>query len=86
MVRLFVGGCETHVSGRDLDEMDMLWRPRIAAEFHDVSSQTGRIKTTKKEVSVDYEEASAQRIALSMSSRSYSGLTIHEQDHRKRNK
>jgi len=28
--------------------LDMFWWPRIVAEFHDVSSQTPRIKTSKK--------------------------------------
>jgi hypothetical protein len=39
-----------------------------------------------KGVFVDYEEASAWRFALSMSSGSYSGLAIQELVHRKRNK
>ena len=58
--------------------VDMLWWPRIAAEFHGVSSQIGRISTTKKGVSCASEEARACRTALSMSSGSYSGLAIHE--------
>jgi hypothetical protein len=66
--------------------VDMLWWLRIAAEFHGVSSQTGRIKTTKKGVFVDSEEASAWRTALSISSGSYSGLAIHEPVQRYRNK
>ena len=56
----------------------MLWWPRIAAEFHGVSSQTRRIRTTKKGVSSDYEEVRVWRTALSISSGSYSGLAIHE--------
>jgi hypothetical protein len=47
--------------------VEMLWWPRIEAEFHGVSSQTGRIKTTKKGVSDDSEEAKAWRTALSIS-------------------
>jgi hypothetical protein len=43
-----------------------------------VSSQTGRINATKKGVSGDSDESRAGRTALSMSSGSYSGLTIHE--------
>ena len=54
----------------------MLWWPRIAAEFHGVSSQIGRISTTKKGVYCASEEARACRTALSMSSGSYSGLAI----------
>ena len=56
----------------------MLWWPRIAAEFHGVSSHIGRINTTKKGVSCASEEARACRTALSMSSGSYCGLAIHE--------
>ena len=62
--------------------VDMLLWSRIAAEFHGVSSQIGRIKTTKKGVSSDSEEARAWRIALSISSGSYSGLAMHEPVHR----
>ena len=58
--------------------VDMLWWPRMAAEFHGVSSQTGRIKTAKKGLSCASEEARACRTVLSMSSGSYSGLAIHE--------
>jgi hypothetical protein len=60
----------------------MLWWPRIAAEFHGVSSQTGRIKTPRKGVSCESEEARACRTALSMSCGSYSWLAIHESDQR----
>jgi hypothetical protein len=63
--------------------INILWWWRIAAEFHGVSSQTGRIKTTKKGVSVGYEEASAWRAAFSMSSGLYSELAIQEPVHRK---
>ena len=62
----------------------MVWWPRIAAGFHGVSSHTGRVKTTKKGVFVNSEEANAWRAALSMSSGSYSGLAIREPFHRKR--
>jgi hypothetical protein len=58
--------------------IDMLWWPRIAAEFHGVYSQIGSIKTTRKGMSCFSEEARAWRTALSMSSGSYSGLVIHE--------
>ncbi len=58
--------------------VDMLWWPRTAAEFQGVSSQTGRIRTTKNGVSCASEEARACRTALSMSSSSYSGLARHE--------
>ncbi len=58
--------------------VDILWWPRIAAEFHGVSSKTRRIKTTRKGVSYDSEEDRAWRIALSISSGLYSGLAIHE--------
>ena len=58
--------------------VDMLWWPRIAAEFHGVSSQTRSIKTTRKGLSCDYEEERAWRTGLSISSGSYSGLAIHE--------
>ncbi len=56
----------------------MLWWPRIAAEFHGVSSQTGRIKTTEKGLFCDFEEERAWRTALSISSGSYFGLAMHE--------
>ncbi len=62
--------------------VDMLWWPRMAAEFHGVSSQTRRIKTAKKGVSCVSEEARACRTALSMSSGSCSGLAIHKPDQR----
>jgi hypothetical protein len=65
--------------------VDMLWRPRIAAEFHGVSSYTGRIKTAKKGMSCDSEEERAWRTALSIPSGSYSGLAIHEPIQRYRN-
>ncbi len=58
--------------------VDMLWWPRIAAEFHGVSSHIGRISTTKKGISCASEEARACKTTLSMSSGSYSGLAIHE--------
>jgi hypothetical protein len=61
---------------------DMLWWPRIAVEFHGVSFQTGRIKTTRNGVFVDYEEASAWRTALSMSSGSYLRMAIQDPIHR----
>jgi hypothetical protein len=64
---------------------DMLWWPRIAAELHGVSSQTGRIKTTRKRVSCDSEEERAWRTALGTSSGSYFGLAIHEPVQRYRN-
>ena len=57
---------------------DMLWWPRIAAEFHGVSSQIGSIKITRKGASCDSEEERPWRTALSISSCSYSGLAIHE--------
>ena len=62
LVGLFVCGNRPHVPRRDPDEGRMLWWPQIAAEFHGVSSQTGRIKTTKKGVSGDSEEAKAWSI------------------------
>jgi hypothetical protein len=65
--------------------VDMLWWPRIAAEFHGVSSQIRRIKTTRKGVFGDLKEASAWRNALSISSGSYSVLAIHEPVQRHRN-
>jgi hypothetical protein len=58
--------------------IDMLWWPRIAAEIHGVSSQTGRITTTRKGVACDSEEETAWGTALSITSGSYSGLAIHE--------
>jgi hypothetical protein len=64
--------------------LDMWW-PRIAAEFHGVSSQTGSIKTTRKGVSCDSEKERAWTTALSISSGSYSGLAIHEPVQRYRN-
>jgi hypothetical protein len=56
----------------------MMWWTRIASDFHGVYSQTGKIKTTRKGVSADFDEASTRRIALSIFSGSYSGLAIHE--------
>jgi len=58
----------------------------IAAEFHGVyvSSQNGSIMTTINGMSVHSDEASAWSTALSMSSRSYSGLAMQEMVHRKR--
>ena len=56
----------------------MLWWPRIAVEFRGMSSYTGSIKTTRKEVSYASEEERAWRTALSISSGSYSGLAMHE--------
>jgi len=50
-----------------------------------MSSQIGRIKTTRKGVSCESEEENAWRTALSISSGSYSGLAIHESVHRYRN-
>jgi len=61
--------------------VEILWWPRIAAEFHGVLSQSGRIKTTRKGVSINYEKASAWRTALSIFSGTYSGLAIHEPVH-----
>ena len=58
--------------------VDMLWWPRIAAEFHGVSSQTGSIKTTRKGLSCVLEEERAWRAALSISFDLYSGLAMHE--------
>jgi hypothetical protein len=46
----------------------ILWWPRIAAEFHGVSSKNGRIKSTRKGVSGDFEEARAWRAALKINS------------------
>ena len=46
LVGLFVRGNKPHVPRRDLDEVRHVVWSRIAAEFHGVSSQTGRIKTT----------------------------------------
>ncbi len=65
--------------------VDMLWWPLIAAEFNGVSSQIGRIKTTRKGVSCVSEEERAWRTPLSMSSGSYSGLDIQEQVQQYRN-
>ncbi len=65
--------------------VDMLWWPRIAVEFHGVSSHTGSIKTTRKGVSFASEEERAWRTALSISSGSYSGLAMHEPVQRYRN-
>jgi hypothetical protein len=65
--------------------VDMLWWPRIAAEFHGVSSQIGRIKTNRKGVfSTSKEASSAWRTVLIISSGSYRGLAIHEPAHRYR--
>jgi hypothetical protein len=61
--------------------VDILWWPLMAAEFHGVSSHTGRIITAKKGLSCASEEARAWRTALSMSSGSYSGLAIQEPVH-----
>ena len=63
----------------------MLWWPQIAVEFHGVSSQIGKIKTTRKGVSSDSEEERAWRTALSLFSGSYSELAMHEPVQRYRN-
>ncbi len=65
--------------------VDMLWWPWTAAEFHGMSSQTGRIKTTRKGVSCASEEEMAWRTALRVSFGSYSGLAMHELVQRYRN-
>ncbi len=59
LVGLLVSGGKAHVPRRDPDKGDMLWWPRIAAEFHGVSSQTGSIKTTRKGASCASEEEKA---------------------------
>jgi hypothetical protein len=64
--------CPADIRMRD----NVLWWPRVAAEFHSVSSRTGRIKIIKQGISLDFKEASAWRTALSMSAGSYSGLAI----------
>jgi len=56
----------------------------MEAELQDVSSHTVRIKTTRKEVSLLSEDASACRTYLSMSSCSSSKLAMHERVNRKR--
>jgi hypothetical protein len=53
----------------------------MEAEFQGVSSQTGRIKTTRKGVSLYSDDASTYMTALSMSSGSYPRLAIHELIH-----
>ena len=85
LVGLLVSGNKTHVPRRGRMRVGMLWWPRIAAEFYGVSSQTGSIKTTRKEVSCASEEERAWRTALSISFGSYSGLAIHEPVQRHRN-
>ncbi len=60
----------------------MLQWPRMDAEFHGVSAQTGRMRTIKNRVSMLSEDASAWGTAYSMSSGSYSGLVMHELVHR----
>jgi len=66
--------------------VDMLVRYVIAFEVHGVSSHTGSIMTKKNGVFVHSNEASVWKIALSMSSGSYSGLAMHEAVHRYKNK
>ena len=60
----------------------MLLCPQMDAEFQGVSSQTGRIITTKNEVSLVSDDTTAWMTALSVSSGSYFGLAIHEPLHR----
>jgi len=60
----------------------MFMCPRMEAEFQGVSSQTWRIRTTRNGVSLLSEDASAWRIASSMSSCSYYGLAMQELVHR----
>ena len=56
----------------------MLTWPPMEAEFHGVSSHTGRTRTTKKGVTLVSDDTSACRTALSMSSSSYSELAMQE--------
>ena len=60
----------------------MLTWPRMEVEFHGVSTHTWRTKTTKKGVALVSDDTSACRTTLSMSSSSYSGLTLQEIVHR----
>ena len=79
LVGLFMCGNKLHVPRRDPNEgRHVVVAASCGAEFHGVSSQTRRIKTTRKGVFGDSEEASAWRAALNISSGSYSGLAIHE--------
>ena len=63
----------------------MLTWPLMAVEFHGVSSQTDSIKTIISGGFAHSREASACVIALSMSSCSYSILSMQELVQRKRN-
>ncbi len=56
LVRLLVSGDKRMCPAGIRMRVDMLWWPRIAAEFHGVSSQTDNIKTTRKGVSCASEE------------------------------
>ena len=58
--------------------------PLIKADFHGVSSQTGRIKTTRNGVSVDSDDMSVCMTALSMFSGLYSVLAMQELVKRKK--
>ena len=60
--------------------LDMLLWSRMEAEFHGVLSQIMRIRTTKNEVSLLSNDDNAWRTAFSISSGSYSGLTMQELD------
>ncbi len=46
--------------------------------LHGESSQTGRMKTTRRELGDIVDEASACRTALRISSGAYSGLAMHD--------
>ena len=54
----------------------------MESEFHGVSSQTGRIKTTKNGVPLLSDDGSKRRTAFNMSSGSCSRLAMQELVHR----
>ncbi len=54
----------------------------MEAEFHGVSSQTGRISTTKNGVALFSDGTSAWRIVLSTSWGSYSVMAMQKPVHR----
>ena len=55
----------------------------MEVEFQGVSSQTGKVKITRKGVSLHSDDASACMIAVSMSSGSYSGFAMYDMVQRK---
>ena len=75
VVRLFVSGYESHVSGWNANEGGHVG---VASEVHGESSHTGSTMITRNGAFVCSDEARAWRTAFIMSSGSYSGFAMQE--------